>query len=71
MKYGNNTYTGKIKWFNKKGFGIIELDESNDEIFVHHSNIVTKSTNFIILNEGEAVIFKIVFDHWIFAVVFS
>jgi cold shock protein len=35
--------TGKVKFFNEaKGYGFILDDESNKEIFVHHSGIVDK-----------------------------
>jgi len=32
--------TGKVKFFNEsKGFGFIVEDESNQELFVHHSGL--------------------------------
>ncbi|MBK9638307.1 MAG: cold shock domain-containing protein [Bacteroidetes bacterium] len=35
--------TGKVKFFNEaKGYGFILDDESNKEIFVHHSGIIDK-----------------------------
>ncbi|MEO5572640.1 MAG: cold shock domain-containing protein [Bacteroidia bacterium] len=35
--------TGKVKFFNdSKGFGFIVEDESNQEIFVHHSGLIDK-----------------------------
>ena len=35
--------TGKVKFFNdSKGFGFIVEDESNQEIFVHHSGVIDK-----------------------------
>lgn len=35
--------TGKVKFFNdSKGYGFITEDESNQEIFVHHTGLVDK-----------------------------
>jgi CspA family cold shock protein len=50
--------SGKIKWFdNKKGFGFI-MQESGQDVFVHHSSI--KGAGFKTLNEGEEVSFDVV-----------
>jgi CspA family cold shock protein len=44
---------GKVKWFNNtKGFGFI-AGESGQDIFVHHSAII--SEGFRTLNEGDTV----------------
>lgn len=49
-------HTGSVKWFNdKKGFGFIAGDNGQD-LFVHHSDIVSK--NFKLLQEGQRVKFK-------------
>lgn len=48
---------GIVKWFNdRKGFGFIEQDNGQD-IFVHHSGIV--SNGFKSLNEGDHVTFEV------------
>ncbi|UCF42542.1 MAG: cold-shock protein [Planctomycetota bacterium] len=50
--------TGTVKWFNeKKGFGFITPDEEGDDLFVHHSEIMT--TGYATLQEGQKVKFEI------------
>ena len=50
--------SGKVKWFdNKKGFGFI-IQESGQDVFVHHSAI--QAAGFKTLNEGEQVSFEVV-----------
>ena len=47
--------TGKIKWFdNEKGYGFIQQDEGDKDLFVHHSE-----TDGYALQEGDAVEFEI------------
>lgn len=49
--------TGTVKWFNnKKGFGFITPDEGGEDLFVHHSNIV--SEGFRTLQDGQKVEFE-------------
>lgn len=51
--------SGKVKFFNaEKGFGFITVDGTNQEIFVHFSQIQTDG--YKTLNEGQAVTFDIV-----------
>ncbi|RKY14171.1 MAG: cold-shock protein [Planctomycetota bacterium] len=50
--------TGKVKWFNdSKGFGFICPDDGGDDLFVHHSEIV--SQGYASLQEDQAVEFEI------------
>ena len=53
--------TGKVKWFNaKKGFGFIETEEVEGDIFVHFSEI--QSEGYKALDEGDAVEFEVFED---------
>jgi CspA family cold shock protein len=48
--------SGKVKWFNnKKGFGFI-VQDSGQDVFVHHSSIL--GGGYKTLNEGEEVTFE-------------
>ena len=50
--------TGKVKWFNdSKGFGFICPDDGGDDLFVHHSEIL--SQGYASLQEGQSVEFEI------------
>ena len=50
--------TGKVKWFNdSKGFGFICPDDGGDDLFVHHSEIV--SQGYATLQEGQAVEYEV------------
>ncbi|MCX6894829.1 MAG: cold-shock protein [Verrucomicrobia bacterium] len=50
--------SGKVKWFdNKKGFGFI-LQDTGQDVFVHHTSI--QGSGFKTLNEGDAVSFEVV-----------
>lgn len=50
--------TGKVKWFNDaKGFGFIEQDNGEADVFVHFSAI--KSDGFKTLREGQAVTYDV------------
>ncbi|MFP4473182.1 MAG: cold-shock protein [Candidatus Omnitrophota bacterium] len=52
---------GKVKWFNaKKGYGFIEADENDGDIFVHFSEI--KQDGYRSLDEGDEVEFEMFND---------
>ena len=51
--------TGTVKWFNAgKGYGFIERDNGEGDVFVHYSAIT--SGGFKSLDEGERVEFEVV-----------
>ena len=50
---------GTVKWFSSaKGYGFIQADGSEKDIFVHFSSI--RQDGYRSLNEGEAVEFELV-----------
>ena len=49
---------GSVKWFNEnKGFGFIEVDGQDKDVFVHHSAITMQG--FRTLTDGQRVSFDI------------
>lgn len=50
--------TGRVKWFsNEKGYGFIEQDGGNADVFCHFSAI--QSSGYRSLNEGDEVEFEV------------
>ena len=50
---------GTVKWFNNaKGYGFLNADGKDDDIFVHHSSIQSKG--FRTLAQGEPVEFELI-----------
>ena len=51
---GSETKEGTVKFFNNtKGFGFIKLKDSDEEIFVHSTNLIDK------IREKDQVIFAV------------
>lgn len=49
---------GKVKWFNDlKGYGFITLQDDHNDVYVHHTEIV--SNGYKTLKEGEEVEFEV------------
>tara|TARA_B110001450_G_C17161889_1_gene295618 strand:- start:190 stop:402 length:213 start_codon:yes stop_codon:yes gene_type:complete len=53
-----STLKGTVKWFNsKKGFGFIERDDKEKDVFVHASEVKNAGMRF--LNEGDKLEFDL------------
>ena len=52
------TLKGKVKWFNnKKGYGFIERDDKEKDVFVHASSVREAGLKY--LNEGDVLNFEV------------
>ncbi len=52
------TLNGTVKWYNgKKGFGFIEREDKEKDVFVHASAVKQAGLRF--LNEGEKISFDL------------
>ncbi len=55
-----NQQTGTVKWFNtEKGFGFIQLDNGDKDLFVHGSQVQSQGYGRATLQEGQKVSFII------------
>ena len=53
-----STLKGTVKWFNgKKGFGFIERDDKEKDVFCHASSVKAAGIRF--LNEGDKLEFEL------------
>ena len=53
-----STLKGKVKWFNPtKGFGFIEREDKEKDVFVHASAVRDAGLRF--LNEGDSLEFSV------------
>ena len=53
-----STLNGKVKWFNgKKGYGFIEREDKEKDVFVHASAVRDAGLKF--LNEGDSLEFEV------------
>ena len=54
----STTLKGKVKWFNgKKGYGFIEREDKEKDVFVHASAVRDAGLKF--LNEGDSLEFSV------------
>ncbi len=55
----SDRYSGTVKWFDtRKGFGFIQRDDAEDDVFVHFREI--RGDGFKTLYEGQKVEFALV-----------
>ena len=55
----SDRHSGTVKWFdNKKGFGFIQREDVDEDVFVHYREI--RGDGFRTLQEGQRVEFSLV-----------
>jgi len=53
-------HRGTVKWFNdEKGYGFIQRDNGENDIFVHFRQVNNPNGGRVTLNEGQEVTFEI------------
>ena len=53
-------HRGTVKWFNdEKGYGFIQRDNGENDIFVHFRQVNNPDGGRVTLNEGQEVTFEI------------
>jgi CspA family cold shock protein len=58
-KSSNIMFQGRVKWFNRtNGIGFIRNLDTNEDVFVHHSELKTRIECYRYLTEGEYVQFE-------------
>ncbi len=51
---------GSVKWFNdEKGYGFIQQDNGNDDVFVHFRQVNSTGYGRVSLAEGQKVTYEI------------
>ncbi len=56
----SNRYNGTVKWFNsEKGFGFIQREDTNTDVFVHYKEINNSGYGRVSLDENQRVSFSI------------
>lgn len=56
----NDRYNGIIKWFNnEKGFGFIQLENSDKDLFLHYSEVRKTGFGRVSFEDGQKVTFLI------------
>ena len=51
---------GTVKWFNsEKGFGFIQIENGNDEFFIHHSEIQSSGYGRVSLDDEQRISLEI------------